>query len=489
MRLFLTVVLICCIASGLSAQALQAGPRGSVQFSADSVNNFLRSASGSFAGADDSLSIIVNEAVSAVDSIRQSFGAKTSALSNLTTHLEHKLDSLSTLGKKSAGIQSKLDSVKSRLESIQRNLGSKIDSCQSAAIGKLSQMRLPPELEAQRRKAVELMRSNMHTVTSKLNVAGVKAPDINLGTPQSVAGNLNLPQTNIPNANIPVINSPGLSTGIGSVSDVSEAAVQEKVEQKVSELIDKESIDRQLEAMPVPTDFSEDALKEQLASQVHAQAVNHFAGHEREIEAAMHQLSKYKKEYENVVNTAQILKLRKNDMKGKPFLDRVRPGVMMQFSNRNGEWSLDLNVYAGYRITDKLTVGPGWNQRIAYTVDIRRFNPKAAVYGPRVFAEFEAWKGFCPRIEGEVMKTHKDFSKLLQPADPNYNNWVWGAFVGLKKAYNISGRLRGSACVMTRLFNHEGQSPYPSPLSVRAGFEFSLSRLKKPKDETSEQQN
>lgn len=483
MRFFLQVCVIFCVAGRLSAQSQLESPPISVKFPKDSVSKFLLISNDPFTEGADSVAITLHKTISAVDSIRLLFEIRASQLSHLKSRLEYEVDSLRKLGNTFSQIESKVDSTKARLETLKQNFIARIDSCRSAAIGKLSKMRLPPELEVQRLKALGTVQSKVDGVAPMLKLSSDKIPDLNLGTPLSLIGNVSVPQTSIANANVPGLTMPGVPTNVVTLPDVSEDAIQENVEHKISELIDKKSIDSQLEAMPAPADFSEDALKEQVIYRVRTQAVNHFAGHEKEIDEAMQQLSKYKKEYENVLNTAKILKLKKNDMKGKPFFDRVRLGTMVQFSNRNGDWSVDLNTYVGYRITERLSAGPGWNQRIAYTVDSRQFNPNAAIYGPRAFAEFEAWKGFCPRIEGEVMKTHKDFSKIVQPIDPNYNNWVWGAFVGLKKVYNIAGRLRGSACIMTRLFNHDRQSPYPSPLSIRAGFEFSLNGLKKNNDE------
>ena len=50
--------------------------------------------------------------------------------------------------------------------------------------------------------------------------------------------------------------------------------------------------------------------------------------------------------------------------------------------------------------------------------------------------------------------------------DPYQREWVWGAFMGLKKDYRIT------AMVMMRLFNSDDKSPYRDVVNVRFGFEF-----------------
>jgi hypothetical protein len=119
--------------------------------------------------------------------------------------------------------------------------------------------------------------------------------------------------------------------------------------------------------------------------------------------------------YESVFSAVVVLKHKVNPMKHVPFIEKLRPGFMLQFFDRNGDWTLDVNPLVGYRVTTRITVGAGWNQRFAYTFGQRSFNRNTTIFGPRVFGEFELWKGFSPRIEGEIMKTKVPFNIRTKP--------------------------------------------------------------------------
>jgi hypothetical protein len=138
--------------------------------------------------------------------------------------------------------------------------------------------------------------------------------------------------------------------------------------------------------------------------------------------------------------------------------------------------SVDFNPYAGYRFTGRTTAGVGWNQRIAYNLDKKLFNPEARVFGPRIFGEYKLWKGFSPRLEGEVMNTTVPPSTITTSLDPGQREWVWGAFVGLKKEYRFFKNVKGTALIMARIFNTDHKSPYADVLNVRFGFEFPMKK-------------
>jgi hypothetical protein len=60
--------------------------------------------------------------------------------------------------------------------------------------------------------------------------------------------------------------------------------------------------------------------------------------------------------------------------------------------------------------------------------------------------------------------------------DPDGREWVWGVFAGIKKTYKITKHIKGTASVMTRLFNPDRKSPYADVLNVRFGLEFPMKK-------------
>ena len=86
----------------------------------------------------------------------------------------------------------------------------------------------------------------------------------------------------------------------------------------------------------------------------------------------------------------------------------------------------------------------GWNQRIAYNTDNNTFNPNARIFGPRAFGEFKLWKGFSPRAEIEAMNTRVLPITQSPSFDLGNREWVFGAFVGMKKEYKLIKNVKGT---------------------------------------------
>src|SRR5690606_10240301 len=93
-----------------------------------------------------------------------------------------------------------------------------------------------------------------------------------------------------------------------------------------------------------------EALKEEVKQQAVKQAVNHFAGKEEVLQSAMEKMSQYKTKYESLNGLSEIRKRLPNAMHGKPFIERIVPGVAFQIL-RKDDLFLDVNPYIGYRIS------------------------------------------------------------------------------------------------------------------------------------------
>jgi hypothetical protein len=210
------------------------------------------------------------------------------------------------------------------------------------------------------------------------------------------------------------------------------------------------------------------------------EAMNHFAGKEQVLQAAMEKVSKYKQKYSSLQSIHDLPKRRPNEMRGKPFRERLVPGIAFQIQRKSNDLLVDFNVYAGYRFTGKFTSGLGWNQRVAYNSKSNDFNPHARVFGPRTFAEYNLFKGICPRVEFEFMNTFVP-KALFAPATTDVGNreWVWTAFAGLKKDYRFLKKVKGTTMVMFNVYNPLHRSPYADVMNVRFGFEFPQKKKEK----------
>ena len=220
-----------------------------------------------------------------------------------------------------------------------------------------------------------------------------------------------------------------------------------------------------------------EAMKEEVKQKVVKKAVNHFAGREQVLQAAMDKMAKYKAKYESLNSLSEIGKRPPNPMKNKPFIERLVPGVALQIL-RNDNINLDINPYVGYRISGRFTAGLGWNQRIGYSTKENYFTSPAVVYGPRSFVEAKVWRGFSGRVEVEWMNTV--VPPVFKPLTPDITNreWVWSFMAGIKKEYRFIKSVKGTAFIMFNLYDPKNKSPYGDVLNTRFGFEFPLKKQK-----------
>jgi hypothetical protein len=211
------------------------------------------------------------------------------------------------------------------------------------------------------------------------------------------------------------------------------------------------------------------ALEKFGMEQAQKQAINHFAGKEKELEAAMNQMTKYKLKYSSLNSIKAIPKRVPNDLHGKPFIERVVPGVTFQFQRRNMV-TLDFNPLLGYRFNPRFTAGAGWNERIGF----RHYHitQENRIFGPRTFGEFKFKKGFAVRGEVERMSTViPSLNASGGTIDAGSRTWVWGVFGGVKKDYTISKYIKGNIQMLYNFTDKNYKTnPYADRFNVRMGF-------------------
>jgi hypothetical protein len=456
----------------------------------------------SFYQRSDSLKTIYKNKFTTLDSIQSRFLSRLDSIENLSfapvtkldsmqRRLQGKMDSLS-LRLSSSKISKALDSVRTLRDSLVANLNTKIQAIKSKTIGKLNSMDIPPELK-----------DKVSSVTQSVNSFKINGKEVNLsGLNTSAANipgleNLNLSSTGaLPSTGkIPDIgNVKGLQDvaektgslntalpemGLNNVNEIKDLPAA--AETKAVELSGLNQTKEQTEALNKYKEMTKkfqnpDSMKSLAKEEIKKAAVNHFAGKEEQLKKAMETISKYKLKYSSINSLADIKKRPPNAMKGKPLRERIIPGVAMQIQKKGDDFMVDFNPYVGYRFSGRITAGLGWNQRVAYDLDVNSFNPDARVFGPRLYGEFKLGKGFSPRLEGEVMNTRIPPSTVTPSADPGQREWVWGAFVGMKKEYKLFKNVKGTAMIMTRLFNPDHKSPYADVLNIRFGFEFPMKK-------------
>ena len=442
----------------------------------------------------------------AVDSLSKSYSDELTKLQLVSLSYQSKIDSLTSLNLPTDTYKAKLDSVTHRFTTMQQGLRVRLEDIQKKATEKIKSIKYPPELEDKASALINRI-GNLDTNTIEATLpASLDIARLNgLKNSLPINGLGNVPQFNTPdipkldglNTDLQIPNPSTSMNGINgadklngisgeaktitdqvneTAKDINPNTIDKLAESKVSGLKEVKALEEASGNIPLDPTMSEEEMKAKLKEQAQKLAVDHFAGKEQQLKAAMEKISKYKQKYSSVKNIADLPKKPQNQMKEKPFIERIIPGLGLQLQKKGDDFLVDFNPYVGYRFTTRITAGVGWNERVPYNTEINRYNSDARVFGPRFYGEFKLGKGFSPGLELEEMNTVVPPLAQTTPVDPNNREWVFGVFVGMKKEYKIFKQVKGTASVMTRLFNAEHKSPYADVLNVRFGFEFPIKK-------------
>jgi hypothetical protein len=139
--------------------------------------------------------------------------------------------------------------------------------------------------------------------------------------------------------------------------------------------------------------------------------------------------------------------------------------------------ALDITPQIGYRLTNMLTVGVGWNERVGFRFHHHfHFSGRRNVYGPRVYMEFRWRHGIFWRGEVEQMNAYlPPILGVSPPGSSGQREWVLGIFAGIKKTFRLSSRCIPNIQLLYNLYHAQNErSPYPSPFNFRVGVDFRL---------------
>lgn len=498
--------------SALQTKQVKIGSLGTgVSSRLDSVSSLQHRYDSTILKPEQKIDSIQSAFRSKTDSIQNASRQKLNVLNSYASKYQNRIDSLTSLKLPTNGVTHKLDSITQLQQQTVAKAEQKIQSLKTKATDKLKSLDLPPEAQ-----------EKISNATKNINGFSLPAKDLNIpglntsgmpGLPNASLGKLGdagiqspvgkLPGTNdIPGVGSELKNVQGEMKEVtgatgevgkygkelqnvtkGNLNEVKEApkALENKAAD-MSGVKDLTGQTKQLDQYKSELGQLQDPTKnkDQLLQKGKQEAMNHFAGKEQVLQAAMEKVSKYKQKYSSLQSIHDLPKRRPNEMRGKPFRERLVPGVAFQIQRKSNDLLVDFNVYVGYRFTGKLTSGLGWNQRVAYNSKTNDFNSHARVFGPRTFAEYNLFKGICPRVEFEFMNTFVP-KALFAPATTDVGNreWVWTAFAGLKKDYRFLKKVKGTTMVMFNVYNPLHRSPYADVMNVRFGFEFPQKKREK----------
>lgn len=261
----------------------------------------------------------------------------------------------------------------------------------------------------------------------------------------------------------------------GNLDEVKE--IPQALEDKASNLDQLKELEKQNAELAKMKEFATQGnnpeLVKEMAKKELVRARNHFEGKTEVLQAAMDKLAKLKQKYPDL-KPGEIPKRRPNAMKGKPLVERILPGITLQILKETN-FMIDLNPVVSYRFTGRINAGLGWNERLSFS----KWNKLATqdrIYGPRVFGSYSIAKGFSAKAEVERMNAFIP-AFAINP-DAGSRQWLWSAFVGVKKTYKFLKKVNGNVQILYNLYDDHDSSPYTDRLNVRMGFEFPMTKRK-----------
>lgn len=426
-----------------------------------------------------------------VDSLSINYSYQLNAVDKETSLLRHRIDSLSRVNLSTSHLSSKLDSLGEVRKKAIAEFEGKMSVLKSKTIRELNGNNVTSELAgpvnelARQIDDVDINPGGLGTAP-QLQAEGLCISTDEVGSLKEASNIAGLPNMGTPVGSIDVVGTQvkGVGEDIGNLANGNldqVKAVPQAMEQQAGQMEGVRDLQKQgavldqyhtrLETLRDP-----EAMQEQGKEMAVKEAINHFAGKEDVLKSAMDEVSKYKRTYNSVANIKDLPKGPVNAMKGTPFIERLVPGMFLQYQQKN-VYLLDVNPYLGYRISGRFTAGLGWNQRLVLARGNEN-NSLYRVFGPRAYFDTGLGKGFIAHLELEYINTYVP-SKLTGVSDDGNYQWVSVTMVGLKKNYQICKNLRGTVLVQYNLYNPGYMAPYVDRINSRIGFEYTL--RKRPK--------
>lgn len=429
---------------------------------------------------------------SGMDSVKADYQKQISTINNARTKVQHKLDSLNNLQLPTQKLTQQLDSLnRLQTEKLQAAI-TKINNLKSKATRSLDTIQLPPELQG----PVNNLKQSINGFgvsginTQNLSIGNVDLPDLTNTQLPTLADQIKLdPSLKNFSSELNQLNGFGNDLGTyeedvkqltqGNLNEIK--SVDKLIENKVSGMEGMEQLQEGKALMDKAKPDSAalaNMAKEVVQEQILNAAQDHFAGKEAVLQQAMDKMSKLKNRYSEVKSLSELPKRLPNPLKGKPFIERLVPGVSIQIQ-KSQFLLVDVNPTMLYKIRPRLSAGAGWNERLPFE-GWRIQGGNERVYGPRMIVQFLWTKGINFRLQPEVMNT--TIPPVLASSlglDPSYRKWITSVFAGIKKEFTVYKSIKGNSELLYNFRDKDGMSPYADKVNVRFGFEFPMKKKRK----------
>lgn len=431
-------------------------------------------------------------------------------LDSVSNKLNNSLDSLNKLELPKSKRLHKMDSVmKATQAKVNKKIRASTDSLSAKANETINRYEQKLQEKSQRLDSLaEKFDLNIEqpNVNVQIDPAEFKMPEV--GSPEFEKPDflgLAMPGLNLPSLNVPVIDN-----ATEAIDEVSQAANKAgKYAEKLEEIKD---VDIKEEAKKLPEELEEqatkiegvenvnhemaktDKIKDQL-EELKTQAdpanatneikkrskkvlINHMAGKEEVINKGLQQMEKYQKKYNTLHDIRKLPEKKPNNMKGKPFIERITPGLQFEVTASDGQWkAIDISPSFEYWPHHKFRIGIGGSYRMNINTKSFQATDGDNVYSFMGMARYKFYKGLFAHLEYQVVRTNSDGTQS-GTTDPDHRVWNKSLNTGLFKSYQINKWIRGTMLVIYDLTTID-ETFNISQLGFRFGVECKFKRNKK----------
>ncbi len=156
-----------------------------------------------------------------------------------------------------------------------------------------------------------------------------------------------------------------------------------------------------------------------------------------------------------------------NKMKTKTFLQRIEWGLNIQTQKTRGilPTTSDIAMTAGYRLSEKSTVGLGWSAKVGWGSGIKDIHLSSQGVGLRSYVDIKL-KGSFWISGGYEMNYQNAFVKYQELY--NIDSWLRSGLIGLTKKYKI-GKKTNNMQVLWDFLSYS-QTPRTEAIKFRIGY-------------------
>lgn len=200
--------------------------------------------------------------------------------------------------------------------------------------------------------------------------------------------------------------------------------------------------------------------------------VDYLKGHEEKVQKDIEDIGKLQLKYRNVADVRLLPKRPPNEMKGKPFVERLIPAITLQTYIKTNT-GIDIAPSVGYRISGRLRAGFGGFRRIVFNKTNNSVS-NTTISGMRAFNEFRFWKSNYVHLELE----HSNGAEVNPYAVDQEGKFINKVNFGLYRTYRITKYINGHALFLYDL-KQISNFPNTSHSSMRFGIDVQIVKKKK----------